>query len=75
MARIKYRVYFQLCGGETTTEEYTNLKEAQRDAIEFLLNKCEYDCVDIYDVDIYGCDIDVIMQYCIEKGKVKKYTF
>ena len=73
MTRIKYRVYFRTLG-KTIIEEYTNLKEAQRDA-KFLLNKCNYDCVDIYDVDIYGYDIDVIMQYCIEKGNVKKYKF
>ena len=73
MARIKYRVYFRLVG-KTTIEEYSNLKSAQRDAIKFLMS-CEYDCVDIYDVDIYGCNVDEIMQYCIENGKVKKYTF
>ena len=75
MARIKYRVYFRQCMGKTTIEEYSNLKSAQSDAIEFCLNGYNYDCVDIYDVDIYGCNVDVIMQYCIENGKTKKYTF
>ena len=75
MTRIKYRVYFRLCMGKTTIEEYSNLKSAQRDAIKFLLNGCEYDCVDIYDVDIYRCNVNTIMQCCIENGKVKKYTF